>query len=125
MHIMKACRRHFLKFFGAGATALLVEPRGLFAEALTTSPSATEGPYYPPNMPLDTDNDLVIINSSLTSAVGQIAYLGGRILTDTGGGWSLIGSYGANDSGSWQVQSVVGSSSSNERSTLIALQISS
>ena len=35
-------------------------------------------------MPLDTDNDLVIINDSITPAVGSIVYLSG-IITDTRG----------------------------------------
>ena len=30
-------------------------------------------------MPLDTDNDLIIINDSLTPAVGTIAYLSGKV----------------------------------------------
>src|SRR5437667_619250 len=81
----KVQRRHFMKWIGgAGAAAMLVEPRGVFAEALTTTPAATEGPYYPPTLPLDTDNDLVVINSNLTSAVGQITYISGRILNSSG-----------------------------------------
>ena len=31
-------------------------------------------------MPLDTDNDLLIVNDRITPAVGKIAHLGGRIL---------------------------------------------
>lgn len=49
------------------------------AEALTLTPSQTEGPFYPDKMPLDTDNDLIIINDSLTPAVGTIAYLTGKV----------------------------------------------
>ena len=30
-------------------------------------------------MPLDTDNDLIILNDSLTPAVGNIAYLSGQV----------------------------------------------
>jgi protocatechuate 3,4-dioxygenase beta subunit len=35
-------------------------------------------------MPLDTDNDLLVINNSLTPAVGAITYLSGRILDRRG-----------------------------------------
>ena len=35
------------------------------------TPHQTEGPFYPDKMPLDTDNDLIILNDSLTPAVGQ------------------------------------------------------
>lgn len=57
---------------------------GLMAEALTMTPHQTEGPFYPDIMPLDTDNDLIIINDSLTPAVGTIAYLSGKV-TDARG----------------------------------------
>ena len=49
------------------------------AEALTLTPRQTEGPFYPDKMPLDTDNDLIIMNGSLTPAVGTVAYLSGKV----------------------------------------------
>lgn len=49
------------------------------AETLTLTPRQTEGPFYPDKMPLDTDNDLIIINDTLTPAVGTIAYLSGKV----------------------------------------------
>ena len=54
------------------------------AETLTLTPKQTEGPFYPDKMPLDTDNDLIIINDALTPAVGTIAYLSGTV-TDSKG----------------------------------------
>lgn len=57
---------------------------GLMAETLTMTPKQTEGPFYPDKMPLDTDNDLIVINDALTPAVGTIAYLSGKV-TDTKG----------------------------------------
>lgn len=39
---------------------------GLFAEELTRTPAQTEGPFYPNKLPLDTDNDLILINDKLT-----------------------------------------------------------
>jgi protocatechuate 3,4-dioxygenase, beta subunit len=43
-----------------------------------------EGPFYPDRLPLDTDNDLIIINNSLTPAVGEITHLSGRVLGANG-----------------------------------------
>jgi protocatechuate 3,4-dioxygenase, beta subunit len=77
---LHANRRLFLGTLGA---AFLTAP-GLFAEYLAATPELTEGPYYPDHLPLDTDNDLVIINNSVTPAVGQITHLSGRVL-DSGG----------------------------------------
>ena len=44
----------------------------------------TVGPLYPDNLPRDTDNDLIIVNDSITPAVGQITHLSGRILDSRG-----------------------------------------
>lgn len=44
----------------------------------------TEGPFYPDKMPLDTDNDLIIINDKITPAIGEITHLTGRVLTPSG-----------------------------------------
>jgi len=53
---------------------------GAFAEALIQTPRQTEGPFYPDHLPLDTDNDLIVINDGLTPAVGEITWVSGRIL---------------------------------------------
>jgi len=39
---------------------------GLFAEELVKTPRQTEGPFYPDKLPLDTDNDLLIVNDKIT-----------------------------------------------------------
>ena len=57
---------------------------GLFAEELTRTPAQTEGPFYPDKLPLDTDNDLLIINDGITPAVGEISWVSGRILNERG-----------------------------------------
>jgi protocatechuate 3,4-dioxygenase beta subunit len=44
----------------------------------------TEGPFYPDKLPLDTDNDLLVINDSITPAVGEITHLTGRVLNSNG-----------------------------------------
>ncbi|PYS46713.1 MAG: hypothetical protein DMG13_29420 [Acidobacteria bacterium] len=79
-------RRRFIKqIAAAGLGGLLLDAPGLFAEQLTLTPEEqTEGPYYPTTLPLDTDNDLLVINSNLTPAVGQVTYISGRILSPSG-----------------------------------------
>jgi protocatechuate 3,4-dioxygenase beta subunit len=58
--------------------------RGAFADELVKTPRQTEGPFYPDKLPLDTDNDLIIVNDSITPAVGKITHLTGRILDARG-----------------------------------------
>lgn len=65
-----------------GAVALL--PADLFAEELARTPRLTEGPFYPDRLPLDRDNDLVIVNGHLTPSVGEITHLTGRVLGTNG-----------------------------------------
>ncbi|MBJ7346240.1 MAG: intradiol ring-cleavage dioxygenase, partial [Gemmataceae bacterium] len=57
---------------------------GLFADQLTLTPNQTDGPFYPDKLPLDTDNDLIIINDKITPAVGQITHIAGKILDANG-----------------------------------------
>jgi len=71
-------RRRFLQRALMGSAALFTVP-GAFAETLVQTPSQTEGPYYPDKYPLDTDNDLLIINDSITPAVGEITHLTGTV----------------------------------------------
>jgi protocatechuate 3,4-dioxygenase, beta subunit len=73
-------RRLFLGALGAA----FFTTRGLFAEQLLRTPELTEGPFYPDRLPLDTDNDLILIKDHITPAVGQITHLTGRILGPTG-----------------------------------------
>ncbi|QVL30911.1 intradiol ring-cleavage dioxygenase [Telmatocola sphagniphila] len=70
-------------FLGALSASLFLTP-GLFAEQLLITPRMTEGPFYPDKLPLDTDNDLIIVNNSLTPAVGEITHLTGRVLDLSG-----------------------------------------
>jgi protocatechuate 3,4-dioxygenase, beta subunit len=74
-------RRNFLQSSAFAAAAFTT--RGLFAELVSTA-RLTEGPFYPDKLPLDTDNDLLVINDSLTPAVGEITHLSGRILSASG-----------------------------------------
>ena len=70
-------------FLGGLGVALFTTP-GLFAEQLFPTPRLTEGPFYPDKLPLDQDNDLIIVNDNVTPAIGEITHLTGRIVTPAG-----------------------------------------
>ena len=82
--IPRSNRRAFLGTLALGAAWF--STRGLFAEELTLmkTPAQTEGPFYPNKLPLDTDNDLIIVNNSITPAVGTITHLSGKVLDAKG-----------------------------------------
>lgn len=77
-------RRHFFGTAAMAAAAGFLFPADMFAEQLLKTPFQTEGPFYPTRLPLDTDNDLLIVNNAITPAVGAVTHLRGRIL-DTHG----------------------------------------
>src|SRR6476469_4626104 len=81
-------RRSFIKRASISAAGFLLPSfwttAGAFAEALTQTPRQTEGPFYPDHLPLDTDNDLIIVNNNLTPAVGEITHLSGKLLDASG-----------------------------------------
>jgi protocatechuate 3,4-dioxygenase beta subunit len=80
--VPRPSRRVFLSTLTLGAAAFTT--RGVFAEELVRTPRQTEGPFYPNKLPLDTDNDLLIINDAITPAVGEVTYLSGRVLDAKG-----------------------------------------
>lgn len=51
---------------------------------MTKTPTQTEGPFYPDKLPLDTDNDLVVINDQITPAIGEVTHLTGSVKTTAG-----------------------------------------
>lgn len=75
-------RRRFLHWMALASPFMTVP--GAFAEALVPTPAQTEGPFYPDHLPLDTDNDLLIINDALNPAVGEITWLSGKLLGSNG-----------------------------------------
>ena len=81
-------RRRILAGMTIGVAALsvpsFVRVPGLFGEELMLTPRQTEGPFYPDHLPLDTDNDLIIVNDDITPAVGEITHLSGHILDSKG-----------------------------------------
>lgn len=88
----RCTRRRFLRDAALTATGLagasllgaFYRVPGLFAEELALTPRVTEGPFYPDPLPLDRDNDLLIVSDSVTPAVGEVTQLSGRILTRAG-----------------------------------------
>ena len=81
--ILLPSRRLFL----ASAAVPLLAGRGAFAnllDELTKTPAQTEGPFYPNKLPLDTDNDLLVINEGITPAVGEVTHLTGKVLDARG-----------------------------------------
>jgi len=77
-------RRLFLTSTTIALTSPFWTVRGAYAEELTRTPAQTEGPFYPNKLPLDTDNDLLIINDTITPAVGEITHLTGKVLDAKG-----------------------------------------
>lgn len=77
-------RRRFLKSMALASAGFALP--GYLAEALTISPSVTQGPYYPlaDDIPLDDDNDLVQLNDNTSLAAGVITWLSGRVLDSSG-----------------------------------------
>jgi protocatechuate 3,4-dioxygenase, beta subunit len=73
-------RRGFLAAAGAGVFAV----PSLLAADPTRTPAQTEGPFYPDKLPLDTDNDLLILNEGSTLGVGDITHLTGKVLDAKG-----------------------------------------
>src|SRR5271166_518499 len=78
----RSSRRAFLGTLAFCASAFTA--RGAFAEELTRTPTTNEGPFFPNKLPLDTDNDLLIINDAITPAVGEVTHLAGRLLDAKG-----------------------------------------
>src|ERR687887_966170 len=80
-------RRRFVRTAGL-AGAFFTVP-GAFAEelmraALRRTAWVTEGPFYPEKLPLDSDNDLIVVSDSITPAVGEVTHVAGRILDAKG-----------------------------------------
>ena len=67
-------------FLGALAYGAATYASGIcWAEELTRTAAQTEGPFYPDKLPLDTDNDLLIINDRINAAVGEVTHLTGVV----------------------------------------------
>lgn len=75
-------RRRFL----AGSTGVLLANAlpSAVAGAMQLTPRQPEGPFYPVELPLDDDNDLVQVRGQAEPARGEISDLTGRILDRNG-----------------------------------------
>ena len=73
-------RRRFLRNAAGG---LLTVATGPVSAALLT-PRQSAGPFYPAELPLDDDNDLVHVAGQAGPAKGQVADLSGRLLDRNG-----------------------------------------
>jgi protocatechuate 3,4-dioxygenase beta subunit len=80
---MPVHRRRFLHDLTATGLAAVAAP-GVFAQQLAETAILGEGPFYPDKLPLDTDNDLLILNDAITPAVGEITHLTGRVRSKSG-----------------------------------------
>jgi protocatechuate 3,4-dioxygenase beta subunit len=74
-------RRRFLGRL-AGIGALAAGPA--WASAALLTPRQTAGPFYPAELPLDDDNDLVHVAGRQSAAKGEITDLGGHLLDRNG-----------------------------------------
>jgi len=74
---MTSTRRHLLHGIAAAAAGLLSSRA---RAALLPTPPQTEGPFYPPKLPLDSDNDLVQVKGEPHAALGTVAHVVGRLL---------------------------------------------
>jgi protocatechuate 3,4-dioxygenase beta subunit len=70
-------------FLGALGASVLATP-ALYAAELLRTPSLTEGPFYPDRIPLDTDNDLIVVGKNTTPALGEVTHLTGKVLDING-----------------------------------------
>lgn len=73
-------RRRRLLLAAGGVLAAAASP---VAAALLT-PRQSAGPFYPAELPLDDDNDLIHVGDSAAVAKGEAADLGGRLLDRNG-----------------------------------------
>jgi len=74
--------RRSLLALSALSTVALVSP-SVFADLLRT-PSMTEGPFYPREMPLDDDNDLTRVRGQSGVAKGELLDFAGRVVDEKG-----------------------------------------
>jgi len=72
---MRAITRRTLLGTSAAAFAAAASP----AFAATPTPRQSLGPFYPDRLPLDTDNDLILVRGHAAVALGQVCHVAGRV----------------------------------------------
>lgn len=79
---LRARRRFLAGIAATGAAAGL--PSLASAASLVVTPRQSEGPFYPTDIPLDKDTDLVQVAGRSGTAKGEIVHLFGRVLDERG-----------------------------------------
>ena len=82
MHNLIIPRRGFIGLVAIGLTACATG--SVRTADLITTPAQTEGPFYPDKLPLDQDNDLVLVKGRMDPAKGIVTHLTGRVLDAQG-----------------------------------------
>ncbi len=78
-------RRAVITQVAATAAVVLVPSApGIAQQGRIATPRQTEGPYYPVAWSGDVDNDLVVVRGEAAKAIGQIAYVDGKVLDLSG-----------------------------------------
>ncbi len=73
------------RFLGASAVwAIAAAGRPAAAEELPATPAQTAGPFYPPVLPADIDDDLVRLAGMDAQALGTVTHVRGRVLDRLG-----------------------------------------
>ena len=69
---------------GVAGLAFATLPASLQAASLVPTPAQSEGPFYPVELPPDTDWDLLRMAGAAREALGTVTYVEGSILDRTG-----------------------------------------
>lgn len=77
-------KRRTLRLLGGAALVAGAAPGLALAEALQATPRQTAGPFYPMELPLDDDNDLIQVAGGTGLAEGRHMDLQGRLLDSSG-----------------------------------------
>jgi protocatechuate 3,4-dioxygenase beta subunit len=78
----RAARRRMLA--AMAGIALAGMPLSVRAQSRSPTPAQTAGPFYPVEIPADSDNDLVTVTGAPAPAKGELLLLAGTVV-DTGG----------------------------------------
>ncbi|MDQ2697142.1 MAG: protocatechuate 3,4-dioxygenase [Pseudomonadota bacterium] len=83
-YIIDSRRRRLLGAALSAAGLVLLPGTSAFAAGPQPTPRQTRGPFYPRQLPLDKDNDLVTVAGQSGIAKGEIANVAGRVLDGRG-----------------------------------------
>ena len=81
--VLTRTRRFAVSGAALAASVVIAAVPSMSTMAHAQTPPQTEGPFYPNKLPLDTDNDLLVVNDG-SLAMGDVTHLTGRILDKDG-----------------------------------------